>query len=204
MSIPNNYLFVDGSCLLGDIKRIKSKMPALKDKKFCLLSFYKHFTGGEYRKYLSEGYRRFTIYFVNGEHRTKDQMEIPNFKEPNLIEDFHIKYCGKKVSGAKRVDSWIEKNSPPQYIMDRFNKSEKAVDTQICCDALQLAAVNRLDRLFLYTNDFDFMPLINVLKTLGVNATLIRLTDAAVNKDLVENSDSFCVPEHSRLEKMFI
>ena len=201
MSIDNNYFFVDGSCLLGDIKRIKSSSHELRNKKFNIDNFYKHFVT-MYPQF-AHGYRRFTIYFVTGENRIKDQIIIPNFKTPNQIEDFHVKYCGKKISGTKRVETWLNKTNPPQYVMDRFNKSEKAVDTQICCDALQLAAVNRIDRLFLYTNDFDFMPLIGVLKALGVNVNLMKLSSTAVNKDLVENSDSFCVPDKAQLMTMF-
>jgi uncharacterized LabA/DUF88 family protein len=199
--MDNNYFFIDGSCLLGDIKRLKSSIE-FKNKKFNIDNFYQHFST-HYRQFGS-GYRRFTIYFVNGENRIKDQLILPNFKLPNQIEDFHVKYCGKKISGTKRVETWVNKSNPPRYVMDRFNKSEKAVDTQICCDALQLAAVNRLDRLFLYTNDYDFMPLIEVLKALGVNVSLIKLSSTAVNKDLVENSDSFCVPDKAQLKTMFV
>ena len=201
MSIENNYFFVDGSYLLGDIKRIKNSIKEVENRKFNIDKFYKHFAIN-YPQF-ANGYRRFTIYFVNGENRIKDQLNIPDFKTPNHVEDFHVKYCGKKVSATKRVETWLNKTSPPQYVMDRFNKSEKAVDTQICCDALQLAAVNRIDRLFLYTNDFDFMPLVDVLKALGVNVTLMKLSGTAVNKDLVENSDSFCVPNKAQLIEMF-
>jgi uncharacterized LabA/DUF88 family protein len=199
----NNYLFVDGSCLLADIGRIKRSFKELNNKMLSVEKFYRHFIGRKYSQYIGEGYKRFTIYFVKNEDRVKDLLIMPNFKSPNQIEDLHIKYCGKKVSRSTNVEAWIEKTNPPPYIMERFNKSEKAVDTQICCDALQLAAVNRLDRLFLYTNDYDFMPLIDVLKTLGVNITLIKLNSLPVNKELVENCDSFCVPDKQELLTLF-
>ena len=53
------------------------------------------------------------------------------------------------------------------------------------------------------TNDYDFMPLIDVLKTLGVNITLIKLNSLPVNKELVENCDSFCVPDKQELLTLF-
>ncbi len=199
----DTYFFVDGSCLLGDIARIKQADKSIGNKKLCLSKFYRHFTGGKYSHLTGGSYRRFTVYSVNGENRIKQQLIKPDFKEPNKIEDFHIRLCGKKISKTKRIDDWLQKVSPPQYVMERFSKSEKAVDTQICCDALQLAANNRLDRLFLYTNDYDFMPLLEVLKSLGVNVSMFRLTSKLVNIELVENSDSFCVPEASILKNMF-
>ncbi len=199
----NTYFFVDGACLLGDISRLKKSDKTLNDKKFCLQSFCKHFGYENYLQFTEGGYKRFTVYFVNGEKRVKEQLLVPNFKVPNVVEDFHIKYCGKKITRSERVDDWLNRNSPPQYMLDRFNKSEKAVDTQICCDALQLAANDKIDRLFLYTNDFDFMPLFDVLKSLGINVNMFRLTSDLINGKLVENSDSFCTPEPDSLKELF-
>lgn len=63
----------------------------------------------------------------------------------------------------------------------------------MCCDALQLAATKRLDRLFLYTNDFDFVPLCRTLRQLGSNVNLFRLRAEGVNGDLVRECDAFQV-----------
>ena len=83
-------------------------------------------------------------------------------------------------------------------VTDRLRRTEKAVDTQICCDALQLAAVSKIDRLFLYTNDYDFVPLCETLKSLGINVNLIRLSKANSNKDLLAHVDGFsCVLEEN-------
>jgi len=199
----NTYFFVDGACLLGDIARLKKSNKTLNNKKLCLKSFYQHFGYENYTQFTGGGYKRFTVYFVNGEKRVKEQLLVPDFRIPNVVEDFHIKYCGKKITKSKRVDDWLTKNSPPQYMLDRFNKSEKAVDTQICCDALQLAANNKIDRLFLYTNDYDFMPLFDVLKSLGININMFRLTSDLINVELVENSDSFCTPKPESLNELF-
>lgn len=200
----NNYFYVDGSCLLGDIQRLWASNEACRNRKLCLQKLYKHFTGSRYRQFLGSGYRRFSVYFVNNENRLESRVIIPDFSLPNQIEDFHVTYCGKKLSGTKKVDDWLAENRPPQYVMDRFNKSEKAVDTQICCDALQLAANKRIDRLFLYTNDYDFMPLLDVLKSLGVNVSLLSLTNDSVNGDLVKNADSYMVPSEDVLLSLFI
>ncbi|MGA8182209.1 MAG: hypothetical protein WB819_01035, partial [Terriglobia bacterium] len=127
MSGNNNYLFVDGSSLLGDIARLWAADQTLKGRKLLLQNFCKHFTGHKYTKYLGAGYRRFTTYFVTGENRLDRMLCIPDFSTPNLIEDFHIKPCGKLLSGGDRLQQWIDENSPPQYVLDRVNKAEKAV-----------------------------------------------------------------------------
>jgi len=46
---------------------------------------------------------------------------------------------------------WLE--TVPSEFRDRCTKSEKGVDIEICCDALKLAALGKLDRLALLTND---------------------------------------------------
>ncbi len=199
----NTYFFVDGACLLGDIARLKKSNNTLTNKKLCLKSFYQHFGYENYTQFTGGGYKRFTVYFVNSEKRVKEQLLVPDFRVPNVVEDFHIKYCGKKITKSKRVDDWLTKNSPPQYMLYRFNKSGKAVDAEICCYALQLAANNKIDRLFLYTNDYDFMPLFDVLKSLGININMFRLTSDLINVELVENSDSFCTPKPESLNELF-
>ena len=140
---------------------------------------------------------------MNGENRIDDYLVLPKFKDPNTVEDFHIKFTGKKVQGTKKVQRWLDAKHPPQYVMDRFSKSEKAVDTQICCDALQLASNSRIERLFLYTNDFDFMPLADTLKSMGCNVSLFRLFKESTNIALIENTDAFCVPHISYLRQLF-
>ena len=85
-----------------------------------------------------------------------------------------------------------------------MNKSEKAVDTQICCDALSLSCYDRLDRLLLYTNDFDYFPLCEELKRNGSNISLLRLSKKNVNKNLVESCDSFSIVMPNDLPTLFI
>ena len=71
-------------------------------------------------------------------------------------------------------------------------RAEKAVDTQLCADALQLAAVGKLDRLFLYTNDYDFAPLCRALRNLGRNVNLFRLQPLNINRELASLSRTAC------------
>lgn len=84
-----------------------------------------------------------------------------------------------------------------------MHRSEKAVDTQICCDAIQLASLNKMARLFLYTNDTDFLPLIETLKVFGCNVSLIRLRNKDTNKKLAEESDSYHVMNESKILQAF-
>jgi uncharacterized LabA/DUF88 family protein len=150
-----------------------------------------------------KGYKRFVFYFVNNETRIKKDLILPQFDTPGVVNDMHIEYCGKKVKGGVSVDRWIAKNKPPKRVLERLHKSEKAVDTQICCDALQLAASGKLDRLILYANDYDFIPLCKIIKTMGANISLIRLEGKNVNKDLVKECDSFSVVPNKNLNAVF-
>lgn len=73
-------------------------------------------------------------------------------------------------------------------------RAKRGVDIEICCDALQFAASGQLDRLFLLTNDSDFVPLCRKIKQLGANISLLRLSDARpVNKELAQACDSYDV-----------
>jgi len=200
----NNYFFVDGSSLIMDIVDIKKANRELESKKLDIGKFAKKFTGLELASLHSGVYKRFVLYFVIHENRIDDNMIIPIFHEPDHVEDLQIKYCGKMIRGGSNINSWITRNRPPNYILERLNKSEKAVDTQICCDALQLASYGRLDRLFIYTNDYDFVPLCCTLKTLGANISLFRLQKKKINKDLAKECDSFSVVPEGELINIFV
>ncbi len=199
----NNYFFVDGSSLIIDIASLKRSRKELASKKLHLAQFSYQFTGTRLTHLHENAFRRFVVYFVTHENRIGDNILLPAFHKPDAIVDLQIKYCGKRVKGGTTVDKWISENNPPQKVLERLNKSEKAVDTQICCDALQLASVSKLDRLFIYTNDYDFVPLCQSLKSMGVNISLFRLTEKNVNKDLVQECDSFSIVPETELEKVF-
>ncbi len=203
MSSPSdNYYFVDGSSLLADVSRLWAQNELLRSRRLNLISFFNHFIGEKYWKFCN-GYRRFTIYFVNGERRIESHLEIPDFTIPDTVDDFHIKSCGKLLGGGVRLQKWMDENAPPQFVLDRLNKAEKAVDTQICCDALQLAGLRKLDRLMLYSNDFDFMPLVETLKHMGCNINLFQLSPNRVNAELAKSCDAFHAPNEAELDQMF-
>ncbi len=200
----NNYFFVDGSSLIIDIASLKKSRGELASKKLDIAQFSNQFTGMRLIHLHEHAYKRFVVYFVTNENRIGDNILLPAFHKADATDDLQIKYCGKRVKGGTTVDKWISENNPPKKVLDRLSKSEKAVDTQICCDALQLASVGRLDRLFIYTNDYDFVPLCQSLKSLGVNISLFRLVEKNVNKDLVRECDSFSVVPETELGKVFV
>ena len=75
---------------------------------------------------------------------------------------------------------------------------------QICCDALQLAATGKLERLFLYTNDFDFVPLCRTLRQLGANINLFRLRERGVNVALAEECDALHAMGDEEIRKCLV
>jgi uncharacterized LabA/DUF88 family protein len=107
------------------------------------------------------------------------------------VVDLRVEYCRKRIAEFERARAWLDENHAPECVRDCPYRSEKAVDIQICCEELQLAAMGRLDRLFLYTNDFDFVPLCRTLRQLGCNINLFRLKAPAVNADLAKECDAF-------------
>lgn len=197
------YYFVDGSSLIADIKKLQRTKKDIKNKKLSIIKFVQYFSGPRFQS-LTTGFKRFTLYFVRNEDRINDLFILPNLTSPGESEDIHIKYCGKRVRSNKSAYKWLEKKDPPKSIVDILNKSEKAVDTQICCDALSLSCYDRLDRLFLYTNDFDYFPLCEELKRNGSNISLFRLHKRNVNKELAEVCDTFSVVEQNQLSNLFV
>ena len=93
----------------------------------------------------------------------------------------------------------------PSKFQDRFAKSEKGIDIEMCCDALKLASASRVDRLFLLTNDGDFIPFCRTLKEFGANISIIHLSDViAPNGDLLREVDSYDVVPFDQLQTMFL
>jgi uncharacterized LabA/DUF88 family protein len=199
----NNYFFVDGSSLIMDVIDIRKSKKEFTAKKLDIIKFSKSFTGERLLRLHSGTFKRFVVYFVIHENRIPDNIVIPCFHNPDEVEDIQIRYCGKKIKGGSAINSWITKHNPPNHVLERLNKSEKAVDTQICCDALELACYGRLDRLFIYTNDYDFVPLCITLKSLGANISLFRLQEKKINKDLVKECDTFSVVPEIELGSIF-
>lgn len=185
-----NYIFVDGSALLADIKRLRAQDSSLAGKKLDLAKMAREFTNNTFRNFIGEGWRRFTFYFVRGDERLEHDLVIPDVTKAGAVEDLRIEHCGKTIREFREAQKWLEENNAPQSVRDCLYRAEKAVDTQICADALQLAAVGKLDRLFLYTNDYDFIPLCRALRNLGLNINLFRLRAQNVNKELAQECDA--------------
>jgi hypothetical protein len=149
-----------------------------------------------------DGYRRATFYFARQDMQVEQYLTLPDFTKPRVTRDIEIRYCGAKLPNSTEYDDWLR--SVPDKFLDRCQKSEKGVDIEICCDALQLAATGQLDRLFLLSNDSDFLPLCRKLKELGANASLLRLSDARpVNKELAYACDSYDVVPERMLWNVF-
>jgi uncharacterized LabA/DUF88 family protein len=202
-TVQDNFFFVDGSALIADVRTYRRGHPSLKEKKFWLQELVNDLTGRRLHRLHGQSFKRFVFYFAIGDVRVKETFQLPNITEPGVGTDIFIQYCGKRLPKSKKVDAWISKYNPPAAVMDKLHRSEKAVDTQICCDALQLAAYNKLNRLFLYANDSDFLPLFSTLRQCGANISLIRLFAKGTNKDLLKECDSFDVLNDSALLKCF-
>lgn len=189
--MDNNYFFIDGSTLLADIKRLRNERVEFRERKLVVMALVNDFWRGQLRQYHGGTYRRFTFYFARGDDRLERDVVTPASSTPDAAEDVRIEYCGKPVKEVRLAQEWLEQNRAPDHVRDCIYRSEKGVDTQICCDALQLAGLGRLDRLFLFTNDSDFVPLCRTLRQLGVNVNLLRLQATGVNKELAAECDGF-------------
>jgi uncharacterized LabA/DUF88 family protein len=197
--VSNNYIFFDGSSLIAEIRTIQDAYPRFKERRLLSTGVVDRFAesldyvgaqdmNSSYIGALS--YRRATFYFADGDSQVERFVKVPDRTTPRLIRDVEFKFCGRKLPKSAEYDDWLA--SVPLKFHDRCQKSEKGVDISICCDALGLAALRSLDRLILLTNDSDYIPLCEKLKALGVNVSLIQLSNArAVNKDLVNACDSY-------------
>ena len=131
-----------------------------------------------------------------------DPIRLVEVGSSSLVRDVEFRFCGRKMSGSARYEEWID--TVPDEFRERCQRSEKGVDIEICCDALHLAAAKLLDRLLLLTNDSDFAPLCRMLKQLGTNVSLIRLSEARpVNEELVEACDTYDVMDERHLFAAF-
>ena len=202
MTSPNNYFFVDGSALLGDIRRARIDLTC--NGRFSLRPFAEYFCGNYFTQFHGGYYKRFSFYFVSDDERLRSNVELPDVTQPGDVSDLRIEYCGKRINQFEKAKLWLEENRAPEFVRECLYRSEKGVDTQICCDALQLAASGKLDRLFLYTNDFDFVPLCRTLRQLGANINLFRLRSAGTNAELASECDAFHVMDDAYLRSCFV
>jgi uncharacterized LabA/DUF88 family protein len=147
-------------------------------------------------------YKRAVFYFAKDDPQVEHFLELPNRTTPGLVRDVEFRFCGRKMPGSARYEEWLE--TVPDEFRERCQRSEKGVDIEICCDALHLAAAKLMDRLLLLANDSDFVPLCRMLKQLGANVSLIRLSEARpVNEELVEACDTYDVMDERHLLAAF-
>jgi len=215
MAGENNYLFFDGSSLIAQIRNLwrspqfnRRKLKPLDLVEFLvtgignssLIDFVERRGSSEFfRKGLP--YKRAIFYFANGDGQIEIYLEMPAVTTPRLVRDVNFKSCGKKLPHSSEFDEWVEQ--VPDKFSERVSRSEKGVDIQICCDALHLAAAGHVDRLFLLTNDSDFVPLCERLKDLGANVSLMRLPGRPVNTDLAAACDGYYEVPEKELERLF-
>ena len=199
----NCYFFVDGSALLGDLLRMRRDALIPQNAKLNLSRFASYFTGPYLNAWHGGGYRRFVFYFVHEDARLEGVLVRPQATIPGAVNDLRVEYCGKRVRQYEQANVWLEAHGAPEHVRECLYRSEKAVDTQICCDALQLAGTSKLDRLFLYTNDYDFVPLFRSIRQLGANANLFRLRAEGVNFSLASEADAFHVVPETHLVGLF-
>ena len=129
---------------------------------------------------------------------------IPDHNKPGEIRDLHFKFCGQKLKRSKEFLDFLDTQVPDKF-KNHFSKSEKGIDIEICCDAFKLASASRLDRLFLLTNDDDFIPFCRTMKEYGANVSIIHLSDKVTrNISLLREADSYDVVPYPGLQKIFL
>jgi len=150
-------------------------------------------------------YKRAIFYFpVGDEAYVEDYLVMPDHKNPGEIRDIYFKFCGQKLKKSAEFNEFVETKVPPKF-RDRFTKSEKGIDIEICCDGLKLASASRLDRLFLFSNDDDFVPFCRTIKEFGANISIIHLSQTInSNVSLLREADSYDVVPDVELQQMFL
>lgn len=198
-----NYYFIDGSSLLAQVRLLQKKSSSYNGRKLDVLKLISYFVFKS-RDLESDTYKRAVFYFPKGETTIKDYLIIPDFKKPGLVRDLHFKYCGEKIKGSEAFNKFVQENVPPKW-HHRFTKSEKGIDIEMCCDALKLAGLGKIERLFFLTNDSDFVPLCRTLKDFGAtNISLIHLSEkVSPNDALLKQCDSYDAVTEGELQGMF-
>lgn len=201
--MTENYFFIDGSALLSQIREVRKQIKSLKERKLDPMKLILYFNS-TLRMLGAEEYKRVVFYFPKGEKNINDYLIVPNFRKPGIIRDFNFKYCGEKLKGSEAFDKFVFEKVPNKW-KSRFSKSEKGVDVEICCDTFKLMNAGKLERLFILTNDDDFIPLFKVMKDFGANISLLYLSEIITpNKSLCEEADSYDVVPDRILESMFL
>jgi uncharacterized LabA/DUF88 family protein len=149
-------------------------------------------------------FKRATFYFPTGDEiAAAEYLDMPDHSKPGEVRDIHFKFCGTKLKRTAGLAEFVE-TVPPKW-RDHFNKSEKGIDIEMCCDALKLASAGRIERLFFLTNDDDFIPFFRTLKEFGANISVIHLSDVvSKNASLLREADSYDVISMAVLDTIFL
>lgn len=189
---------------MAQIRHLQRAKPAYKNRKLRVVEFIKYQLNalGELH---NQSYKRAIFYFANGDDvNIKEYLVMPDHSLPGSVRDIHVKYCGHKLKKSNEFDKFVEENVPAKF-KNRFSKSEKGIDIEMCCDALRLASADRLDRLFILTNDSDFVPLCRTIKEFGTNISIFHLIRPdPPNIELLREADTYDVVSESGLESMFV
>lgn len=202
--MADNYFLIDGSALLSQIRQLQRAHQTFRERKLCPKSFVAYFM--KTLEVLHGGsYKRAIFYFPNGdEGNVANYLVMPDRGRPAEVRDLYFKFCGQKLKKSKEFNDFVETSVPPKF-QDRFNKSEKGIDIEICCDAFKLATAARVDRIFLLTNDDDFVPFCRTIKEFGANISLIHLSEIVTrNRSLLDEVDSYDVISMEALEELFL
>ncbi|MGY3077113.1 hypothetical protein ACVWZZ_003484 [Bradyrhizobium sp. LM6.10] len=182
-----NYFFIDGSALTAQIRHLRRTDSSFLGRRLCPQLLTRHFMIS-LRELHAGSYKRVTFYFpIGDETAVEDYLVMPDHDKPGEIRDMHFKFCGQKLKKSKEFAEFVETQVPNQF-KDRFSKSEKGIDIEICCDAFKLASASRLDRLFLLTNDDDFIPFCRTMKEYGANVSIIHLSEDCESKYLASTA----------------
>jgi uncharacterized LabA/DUF88 family protein len=201
----NNYLFIDGSALLQQIKYLQHQRSEFAGKKLNVHKFIRNFLKGIFSDVHRGEIKRVVFYFVKNEERIDNYLivrdpAVPG--PPGLVLDVAFKECGRQLKLSKAQKDFLD--NATEEIRELCTKREKGVDIQICADALKLSATSNMDRLFLLTNDSDFVPLCEALKDLGTNVSLFHLSQVnQLNKELRQACDNYGVLIDNELEHAF-
>jgi uncharacterized LabA/DUF88 family protein len=189
---------------MAQIRQLRRAEPSYRDRKLCVIEFI-NYQMAALQELHNQSYKRATFYFVNGDDdNILQHIILPNHNIPGKIKDIQIKYCGSKLKKSAQFDKFVQEEVPSKF-QSRFSKSEKGVDIEMCCDALRLASADRLDRLFILTNDSDFIPLFRTIKEFGSNISIFYLScKNPPNADLLREADTYTVVSPDGLVGMFL
>lgn len=189
---------------MAQIRTLWRENPSYIDRKLCPSKFMFYWMTA--LTHLHQGqFKRATFYFPTGdENNVADHIEVPDVQLSGHADDINFKYCGQKLKKSAEFDKFVEEHVPDKF-KGRFGKSEKGIDIEICCDAFKLAALGKLERLFILTNDDDFLPFFRSVKEYGANIGVLQLSAASSsNVSLLREADTFNLIPETELQRMFL